>query len=133
VALLVSIDENDPRPLYEQLAAEVIDQVRTGQLVPGDELPSFRELADALGVNMHTVRHAYTRLAQEGVIVVRLGRRARVSARPRPAAPPERVDAVIEPVVRHLANEAWRLGLGSKDVVRRVEKAMRATRKEKSQ
>jgi DNA-binding transcriptional regulator YhcF (GntR family) len=81
---------------------------------------------------MHTVRHAYTQLAQEGVLVVRLGRRARVSERPQQAAPPGQVDAVIGPIVGKLANEAWRLGLSAKDVVRRVEKAMRATRKEHS-
>ena len=129
MALLVSVDEDDPRPLYEQLVATVKDQLRKGLLAPGEELPSFRELAAELGVNMHTVRHAYKQLEREGVLVVRLGRRARIASCPRQAASPEQVDGVLGPIIAKLVNEAWRLGLSADELTKRVGRAMKATRK----
>jgi GntR family transcriptional regulator len=125
--VLFTFDESDPRPLYDQLASAVKDQVRSGLLEPGVHLPSVRELADELGVNMHTVRHAYKELEREGVIVVRLGRRARIAPRPEKPAPAREVASSLDPIVRRLVEEAWRLGVGEKEVVERVRKAVGET------
>lgn len=79
--MLLSINENDPRPIYLQLITQVKEQVGNGSLRPDDELPSVRELADSLGINMHTVRSAYLKLQEQGIIVLHLGRRARIARR----------------------------------------------------
>ena len=88
--MLLSIDEKDGRPIYAQIVSQVRQQVGRGILKPGEELPSVRELADSLGVNMHTVRGAYLKLRDQGVIRLRLGRRAVISAGQLP------VDAAVE-------------------------------------
>ena len=79
--MLLSINEKDSRPIYLQIIGQVREQVSSGILKPGDELPSVRELADSLGINMHTVRNAYLRLRDQGIINLRLGRKARVARR----------------------------------------------------
>jgi len=55
--------------------------VGNGNLQSGDELPSVREVADSLGINMHTVRNAYLKLRDQGIVNLRLGRRARIALR----------------------------------------------------
>lgn len=79
VKMLFSINEKDSRPLYLQLVHQVREQVGSGLLKPGDELPSVRDLASSLGINLHTVRAAYLKLRDQGIIDLRLGRKARIS------------------------------------------------------
>jgi GntR family transcriptional regulator len=79
--MLLSINEKDSRPIYLQIIGQVKEQVSSGSLRPGDELPSVRELADSLGINMHTVRSAYLKLRDQGIINLRLGRKARIAHR----------------------------------------------------
>jgi len=83
--MLLSINEKDSRPIYLQIIGQVKEQVSSGALKPGDELPSVRELAESLGINMHTVRSAYLRLRDQGIINLRLGRKARIAHRQKTA------------------------------------------------
>ncbi len=75
-----SISEDNPEPIYQQIVQQVRQQVAGGALKAGDELPSVRELAESLGVNMHTVRSAYLKLRDQGIINLHLGRRAKIAA-----------------------------------------------------
>jgi GntR family transcriptional regulator len=77
--MLISINEKDTRPIYLQIIGQIKEQVSNGTLKPGNELPSVRELADSLGINMHTVRSAYLKLRDQGIINLRLGRKARIA------------------------------------------------------
>ena len=77
--MLISINEKDTRPIYLQIIGQIKEQVSNGTLKPGDELPSVRELAESLGINMHTVRSAYLKLRDQGIINLRLGRKARIA------------------------------------------------------
>lgn len=70
------IDPASDEPLYAQLAAQVHLALARGDLRPGERLPSARELAESLDLNMHTVLHAYQLLRDEGVIELRRGRGA---------------------------------------------------------
>ncbi len=76
--MLLSISETDPTPIYLQIVRQIKEQVLTGELNPGDELPSVRELGDSLGISLHTARSAYQALAEEGLLRIRLGRKARI-------------------------------------------------------
>lgn len=80
--MLISIDEQTGSPIYLQIVRQVKEQVRSGVLKPGDELPSVRELAGSLGINLHTVRSAYQKLREWGIINMRLGRRAKIAKLP---------------------------------------------------
>jgi GntR family transcriptional regulator len=72
----ISIDAQNSRPIYLQIIYQIKQQIRQGTLKPGDELPSVRELAQILGVNMHTTRGAYLKLEKQKIINLRPGRRA---------------------------------------------------------
>ncbi len=61
----LSINERDSKPIYLQIINQVKEQVSSGALKTGDELPSVRELADSLSINMHTVRAAYLKLRDQ--------------------------------------------------------------------
>jgi len=118
--MFIAVDERDPRPIYMQILSAVKDQVRQGLIKPGDELPSVRELADSLGVNLHTVHRAYQRLRDEGIILLRLGQKARVAPLRALPASREEVDKVLVARLRELITESFHLGMtpdGFRDLV----------------
>jgi GntR family transcriptional regulator len=84
--MLIRIDPDSTRPLFEQIAASVRGDVLAGRLRPGDRLPAAREVADAVDVNVHTALRAYQELRDEGLIDLRRGRGAVVSASAAPLA-----------------------------------------------
>ena len=62
------IDFNSDEAFYVQLINQIILGIATDQIRNGDSLPSVRQMADEIGINMHTVNKAYTILRQEGFI-----------------------------------------------------------------
>jgi GntR family transcriptional regulator len=122
--MLLSINENDNRPIYQQLAGQVREQISKGILTPGDTLPSVRELSDSLGVNMHTVRRAYLLLRDQGIIDLRLGRKARIASRNRA---PVTNDAINDIKVRleELVTDALLLGISPEDLENMVNKHLK--------
>lgn len=71
--MLIEIDFNSEEAFYIQLRDQIIIGIATNQYQEGDTLPSVRQLAESVGINMHTVNKAYSVLKQEGFI--RLDRR----------------------------------------------------------
>ena len=84
--LTLSIDRRNEAPVYEQVADQVRRLVASGTLDPGTALPSVRQLAGDLGVNLNTIARAYRLLEDEGFLVIR--DRAGVEV----AAPADKVD-----------------------------------------
>ena len=66
----IEIDFNSDEALYLQLRNQIIIGIATSQYQEGDTLPSVRQLADTIGINMHTVNKAYSVLKQEGFVKV---------------------------------------------------------------
>ncbi|HBA62385.1 MAG TPA: GntR family transcriptional regulator [Lachnospiraceae bacterium] len=66
--MYIEIDFNSEEALYIQLRNQIILGIATSEFQEGDPLPSVRQLADTIGINMHTVNKAYTVLKQEGFI-----------------------------------------------------------------
>ena len=62
------IDFNSEEAIYMQLRNQIILQIAKEQIKDGESLPSVRQLANSLGVNMHTVNKAYTILKQDGYL-----------------------------------------------------------------
>lgn len=79
------IDDEDPTLLWEQVAADLRRDIRSGELGPGARLPSEQELVDMYRVARGTIRSAVRALRDEGLIVVRMGKGAFV----RRQLPPE--------------------------------------------
>ena len=68
--MIVEIDFNSEEALYIQLINQIIIGIATDQIREGDTLPSVRQLADNIGINMHTVNKAYSVLKQVGFLRV---------------------------------------------------------------
>jgi GntR family transcriptional regulator len=103
--VLFRIDPTSAEPLFAQLAAQVRSAVVRGDLAPGTRLPSARDLAASLDVNLHTVLHAYQDLRDEGLIELRRGRGAVVSERGVPDLSP------LHDAIEALARTSRALGL----------------------
>ena len=68
--MFIEIDFNSDQAIYLQLKDQIIRGIATSRFQEGDQLPSVRQLADTIGINMHTVNKAYTVLKQEGYVKV---------------------------------------------------------------
>lgn len=68
--MFIEIDFNSDEAIYMQLRNQIIMGIATSRFQEGDMLPSVRQLADTIGINMHTVNKAYTVLKQEGYVKV---------------------------------------------------------------
>jgi GntR family transcriptional regulator len=77
----ILIDESDPRPIYRQVADEIRRLIAGGALAEGDPLPSVRQVAVDLGVNLNTVAGAYRELQADGLVTIRHGSGAVVASR----------------------------------------------------
>ena len=68
--MVIEIDFQSDEALYTQLMNQIIMGIATSRLQEGDPLPSVRQLADTIGINMHTVNKAYSLLRQEGFVSI---------------------------------------------------------------
>jgi len=66
--MLIKIDFNSEEAIYMQLHNQIIMGIATSRIREGDSLPSVRQMADTIGINMHTVNKAYAVLREEGII-----------------------------------------------------------------
>lgn len=102
--MVITVDKLSDAPLYLQLRDAVIAGIASGELRPGDALPSVRSLAEELGINLHTVNKAYATLRDEGYVIM-LGRRGAYVA-DAPADPAAGMDeAALEAALAKLATE----------------------------
>ena len=86
--MLIRLDFGGDVPIYQQLRNQMVVAIAAGQLAPGERLPTVRDLAEELGVNMMTVSKAYQLLRQEGYITT--DRRSGATVAPRQGGGPSR-------------------------------------------
>lgn len=114
--MLFRIDPSSDAPLFAQLAASVRTDAAAGRLRPGDRLPAAREVAASLGINLHTVLHAYQDLREEGLVDMRRGRGAVVTDAAEPLAS-------LHSEILALARSARVLGLSADAIASLVKEA----------
>jgi DNA-binding transcriptional regulator YhcF (GntR family) len=116
--MLIQIDPLSEVPLYQQLRDRVVEAIATGELRPGDQLASVRQLAEQFGINTATVAKGYELLKQEGL--VRTHRRSGSVVTRGPAGPPAAPGFSEEWTarLRTLLAEAVAQGLASPDIQR---------------
>jgi len=109
---VIHLDETSPTPKYQQIVEQVRALVATGALLPRTPLPSVRQLAADLGINVNTVLAAYRALEAEGIILLRHGARAVVHPRLARAVEP-RIDDVerVRTALERTRTDALLLGL----------------------
>ncbi|MDD3339532.1 MAG: GntR family transcriptional regulator [Lachnospiraceae bacterium] len=68
--MVIQIDFNSDEAIYLQLKNQIILGIATARIREGETLPSVRQLAETIGINMHTVNKAYAVLKQEGFLTI---------------------------------------------------------------
>ena len=112
--MYIEIDFSSDEAIYQQLCDQIILGIATSRLVDGEVLPSVRQMADEIGINMHTVNKAYTILRQEGFVKVDRRRGAFISVNEKNR---ERALAMMEKEMRVLLAEARCRGLSRNDML----------------
>ena len=79
--MLLTIDSNDARPIYQQVADGIKELIAHGKISEGATLPPVRQLAADLGVNLNTIAIAYRELQKDGLIAIRHGSGCVVTSR----------------------------------------------------
>ena len=91
--MLLRLDFSGDVPIYQQIRNQVVTAIASGQLKPGEKLPTIRALAEETGINMMTASKAYQLLKAEGYITT--GRRDGATVRmPERGANPETVEGL---------------------------------------
>ncbi len=105
MALELSIATGSSVPIYKQITDQVCMAIATGQITPGDALPSVRAVAERLVVNPNTVARAYADLARDGRVVTQPGKGLTVAPRRQMLSEEERrrrLDLALDEFVREV-------------------------------
>jgi GntR family transcriptional regulator len=105
-------------PIYRQIQDLVRFGVASGQLLPGEQLPTVRALAVELAVNPNTVIRAYTELEREGILRTEQGTGTFVAARSHEGLDPEERRAKLEALCTEFLAQAARYGFSPDETVR---------------
>jgi len=122
----LSIDPDDPLPVYAQIERGMSLLVAGGHWAPEERVPSVREMAVRLRVNPLTVQKAYRLLIDQGVLVSRPGAGVFVAKRQPASADPR---GMAEEVLSEAIEKARTLGLPDDEIHRIVENSLHLTRR----
>ena len=106
-------------PIYVQLREQLLQAIGSGQLSPGDQLPTMRQVAITLKVDLNTVQRAYASLERDGVLSTLRGRGTFVAQTPPPIDPALR-KSNIEGLAYKTIATARSLGIDPEDVARAI-------------
>ena len=109
--------EHSGVPIYVQIREQLLRSIGAGELRPGEQMPTMRQVAVALKVDLNTVRHAYDELAQTGAIVVRRARGTFVAEKP-PLLDPAKQARRLEAFVQQVLASATAAGFDAADLMR---------------
>jgi GntR family transcriptional regulator len=125
---LFTVATGSSEPIYRQLVELVRRRIAAGQLKAGDELPSVRELAQALAVNPMTISKAYGLLEAEGLFERRRGLSMVVAQRHRAAQQTADRAELLRPVLERAAQEAVQLQLSATQALALFKTILRETK-----
>jgi GntR family transcriptional regulator len=116
---LLAIATGSAEPIYRQIAAQLRRLIASGRVVPGEELPSVRDVAGYHAINPMTVSRAYSQLEAEGLLERRRGRGMVVAESRRPQPDRRRLEQ-LDPCLTELARQARELDLPATLVLERL-------------
>jgi GntR family transcriptional regulator len=112
----LSIDPDSSVPIYIQIEDRIHSLIAAGQLQPGEQLPTIRELAADIRVNLNTVARAYFELDREGVISTQRGRGTFVRGVPDQQQIERKRQKLLHSILESALQEAQRLGYSQKEI-----------------
>jgi DNA-binding transcriptional regulator YhcF (GntR family) len=114
--MFLHIDYNSGEPISRQVSSQIKLMVVSGELKPGERMPSIRELARNLKINPTTASRIYNELAHEGVLVLRRGQGAFISEETGQKLASSEISRKVEDHARTMLVEGLRLGLDFKEI-----------------
>ena len=113
--MIIKIRLDSEIPIYEQLRRQLIIAIAKGDFVPGEELPSVRQLSGDLGINLHTVNKTYNILKDQGYLTVsrRKGTMVKESL---PAIQKEFIE-ILKEELRYLIADGKNRGMSKSEVL----------------
>lgn len=128
--MFLRIEPSSGVPIIRQIADQIRTQCATGQLKPGDRLPSVRELAAQLAVNQNTILRVYERLTAEDIIDRRHGDGTYVADH-LPAGGLQAQRELLRAELRHVVERALAMGLSDEDLHQQLDAVLAAVQKKK--
>jgi DNA-binding transcriptional regulator YhcF (GntR family) len=114
----MQVDHESSVTLYEQLRTQIIESIKSGDLIAGTKLPTVRQLATDLSVAPYTVARVYRVLEQDGFLETRGRNGTVVSARD------DTAESILQLAASEYAARARELGIASADAARYVRAAL---------
>ena len=114
---VVLVDPRDKTPIYAQLERGLRAAIAAGRLVPGDQLPTVRQLAVDLRVNANTVARVYADLERAGVIETRRGVGSFINSTPAQARSPREHERRLKAFATRVLADADAAGFGADEVI----------------
>jgi len=121
ILMFIQIEPQSDVPIYEQVTRQIIEGIARGEMKQGDTLPSVRNLAADLGVNMHTVNRSYHELEEKGIITIRAKSGACIRSTEERALTPERLQQ-IEKDLKPVVVEGMVLGVTAEQIEHMIKK-----------
>ena len=118
----ITLNLRSDLPIYVQIVEQVRQQVATGKLKPGDQLPTVRALASDLRVNFNTVARAYRLLDEANLISTQQGRGTYILDEPPPEITQSLRIASLESLARRFLAEALQLGFTAAQAIEYIVK-----------
>ena len=107
-------------PIYVQLREQFLQALGSGMLKPGDQMPTMRQVAVALRIDLNTVRHAYDGLERMGAITLVRGRGSFVSDRPQPKPDTKATAAKADALALQTLASAAAMGIDPNLLAKRI-------------
>ena len=126
--LTLRLDFHSGLPIYTQIVNQIQNQLATGGLKPGDQLPTVRALAQELRVNFNTVARAYRILDEARIISTQQGRGTYITEIPPPNISEKLRNESLEALTQRFISEAFRLGFLEKEINQMVRDSLKVRR-----
>ena len=126
----LKVDLHSRVPIYIQIVERVKHNLAIGELAPGEQLPTVRQLAHDLRVNFNTVARAYSLLNDAGIVSTQQGRGTYARERPEGRALVQMRSEKLRALVGHAVVEALSLGYGSVEIRDAIDDAIKRMEKE---
>ncbi|HNA55112.1 MAG TPA: GntR family transcriptional regulator [Anaerolineales bacterium] len=114
--LTLRLDFHSGLPIYTQIVNQIQSQLANGILMPGDQLPTVRALAQELRVNFNTVARAYRILDEARVISTQQGRGTYITEIPPPKVSKKLRSESLATLTQRFISEAIRLGFSEREI-----------------
>ena len=112
----ITVDSESSVPIYIQIEDSINSLIAAGQIQPGEQLPTIRELAADIRVNLNTVARAYFELDKEGVITTQRGKGTFVSGVPDQKQIEKTRQKLLQSIIHSALEEANKLGYSLKEI-----------------